>query len=449
MRHRTSPLSALLSVAIAVATVCAPLASPVSAADPAQAPVAVRWWGQGFVTIETWWGLRVAIDPYDPERTGYADPGVRANLVLVTHGHADHDHPEIVRGGPFIVRGLAENGAFRELDLTLDRLPNDTAVKLTKTSERGLLGPHPVRVTSIPSWHDDAQGEQRGANAMFLIEVDGVRILHCGDLGQSELTTEQLAEIGPIDAMLLPVGGTYTIDGKTAARIASQVAPRYVVPIHFKTPDGRIELDTAASFLAALDENVGRREAVGNTLAVASATESSAPGLTAVVLRHRPWEAPEHIREGLARIREARSSLAATVASLTVEQLDHKPSNGTHTVRWNAEHTAGSELIFMSLVFRHSNEALPIIRVTPAQQPADYSPAHPDWTAAEEAAHMRRTGEFAERFAYLFDGIDPDEERYPAFFKSLNGLFDLMHNHYNRHHEQVKKKFELADWPKN
>ena len=424
--------------------------SAARAIDPERAPVAVRWWGQAFITIETWWGLTVAIDPYSPARTGYSDPGVAADLVLVSHDHADHNNAAMVRGNPFVVRGLDDRGDARSLDLTLDRLPNENAVTLAETEGAGRLGPHAVRVVSIPAWHDNHHGAKRGATALFLIETDGVRILHCGDLGQRELTPDQLEAIGRVDVLLIPVGGTYTIDGADAARITDQVAPRFVVPIHFKTPVLSIPLADASAFREALPDAYEERGAVGNTLAVAAfggPGEETTPGPVVVTLGTTPWTPSPVIHDGLARIARAREALARTLESLTPTQLDHHPANGTHTVRWNAEHTAGAEAIFISLVLHDADPTLPLMRISPAQQPKDYVPANPDWSPTEEAMHIRRVGALTERFAYLLDGVDPAEERYPAFFKSLNGLFDLLENHYDHHHEQVKKKFEEPDWP--
>lgn len=416
------------------------------AADPAQAPVAVRWWGQASVTIETWWGFTIAIDPFDAERTGYDDPNISANAVLVTHDHFDHNNVDTILGGPYVIRGL-KDGKVTDIDLTLTRLANQRAIKLAKTNDVELSTPHSVRITTISSWHDSSEGSKRGANAMFLIETDGVRILHVGDLGQSSLTSEQLEAIGRIDMLLLPVGGKYTIDGEAAAHIVAQIAPRFVTPIHFRTPALKIQLDDDSSFFSTLDDEVQRVDAVGNTHMVSVPGEDEYAGVTAVSLKYTPWTPSQFIAEHLAKARAAREDLAQTVEQLSVNQLDHHPSNGTHTVRWNAEHTAGSEMIFISMVLHNGDELFPLIRISPTQSPDDYSPSNPDWSPGEEADHLRRVGAFVERFAYLVDGVDPEEERYPAFFKSLKGLFDLLENHYNHHHDQVKEKFNLDDWP--
>ena len=444
--RRAFPLL-LVAVVASLLGVWAPIARAV---DPAQAPVAVRWWGQALVTIETWWGLTIAIDPYAPDKVGYDNPNLSANLTLITHHHFDHNNPDLIQGDPFVKQGLSSQGDVNELDLTLDRLPNSTKVTLTNSDKAEPLSPHPVRIRSIPAWHDDSAGAKRGADAMFLIETDGVRILHCGDLGQSSLTDDQLDAIGRVDVLLIPVGGTYTVDGAQAAAITKQIGPRYVVPIHFKTDALTFDLASDAPFFAALGKSAERQNAVGNTLAVSPADDDSDDAMTiAVSLQYTPWQAPKHVKAGLVSIASARESLAKTVEGLSLEQFDHHPADGSHTVRWNAEHTAGAEMSFFTLVYHDSDSTMPLIRITPAQMPADYTPANPDWSPEEEANHIRRVGAFTERFAYLLDGVDPTQARYPAFFKSLDGLFKLIAGHYDTHHGHIKEKMALPDWPKH
>ncbi len=247
--------------------------------------------------------------------------------------------------------------------------------------------------------------------------------------------------------LLIPVGGKYTIDGKTAAHITSQISPRFVAPIHYKTAALKINLADDSAFFAALGDDVQRVDAVGNTHMVSAPTDDEYTGITAVSLNYTPWVPSEFIAGNLTKMHEAREALAQTVEQLSMNQIDHHPSTGTHTVRWNAEHTAGAEMLFMSMVFHDSDELFPMIRISPAQAPADYSPPNPDWTPAETADHIRRVGAFVDRFAYLLDGVDPEEERYPAFFKSLDGLFKLLSGHYDTHRANVEAKFELDDWP--
>ena len=235
-------------------------------ADPGR-PVAVRWWGQGMVSIETYWNLQVVIDPYSM-RIGYDDPQLRADLVLVTHEHRDHNNVELVAGSPHVVRVLEADGSVRKVYQVLDRLPNEEKPSWKNARLRIARSQHAIQVTSVPAWHDDKEGHERGATAMFLLEIDGVRIVHCGDLGQTRLTVEQIEALGRVDLLLIPIGGKYTIDGRQAAEIVRQIKPRRVVPIHYKTPALTIGLQTAEPFLAALQAEYEVVRPVSNTVAI-------------------------------------------------------------------------------------------------------------------------------------------------------------------------------------
>ncbi len=183
-----------------------------AAADPGK-PVAVRWWGQAFVTIETYWNLTVAIDPY-ATRIGYDDPNITADVVLVTHHHADHNNISLLGTDAKSVLGLDEAGDVVSIDMVLDRLPNQDEPTVTAFSPSDQYTDHAVRFRTIASFHDDQSGGRRGKNAMFLVVADGVRILHCGDLGQTKLTEDQLRQIGKVDILLIPVGGCTRLTGR-------------------------------------------------------------------------------------------------------------------------------------------------------------------------------------------------------------------------------------------
>lgn len=200
-----------LLIAAAVSLLAIAFQPQMTFADPGK-PVAVRWWGQAMVSIETYWNLRVVIDPYG-ERVGYNDPHLSADLVLITHEHSDHNNAAIVGGEPVVARGLDSDGKVAPLHRILDRMPNQDRPTWLDANAAAIRSTHEVTVTAIPAWHDDEQGRERGATAVFAVDVDGVRIVHCGDLGQSKLTAEQLEAMGQVDVLLLPVGGIYTVDG--------------------------------------------------------------------------------------------------------------------------------------------------------------------------------------------------------------------------------------------
>jgi len=315
-------------------------------ADTGQ-PVAVRWWGQAMVSIESYWNLDVVIDPYG-ERVGYPEPQVTGDLVLITHEHFDHNNAGAIGGKPVVVHGLDANGKVTPLHRILDRMPNEE--RPTWTDADSDHSSHAVTVTTISSWHDDEQGRERGANAMFVIDIDGVRIVHCGDLGQSTLTDQQLAALGHVDVLLVPVGGIYTVDGKQAAAIVRQVRPRMAVPIHYKTPALAFDLQPVEPFVSAMESDSEIVHATGNTLAVA-ATDEKPTKTKVVVLNYQPWVPNGELDKMFVRKVAASHEAQAVFAPLSAKQMNFQPSNGTHTPRWNAEHMMGRELLFFTQIY--------------------------------------------------------------------------------------------------
>lgn len=188
----------------------------------------VEWYGQSAFLLS---GAEqsVAIDPFADMSAMAASrgmqfdyppiEGVEADLLLVTHEHMDHNGVEAIGGEPAILRSTAG---------TLD----------------SPLG----EVVAIASEHDEQAGTARGPNTIFVFELDGLRVCHFGDFGQSELREEQAAAIGAVDLLILPVGGGPTIGAEQAEEIVARLAPRWVVPMHYRTP--RIGfLETAEEFL--------------------------------------------------------------------------------------------------------------------------------------------------------------------------------------------------------
>ena len=151
-------------------------------------------------------------------------PAHAADLLLVTHEHADHNAVEVVTGSTQIVRSTA--GRFE-----------------TPLGE----------VVAINSEHDDQAGTQRGPNTIFVFTLDGVRVCHFGDFGQIALRPEQRAAIGRVDLLFLPVGGGPTIGAAEAAEITAALAPRWVVPMHYRTQAIDF-LEPADAFLATAEQ---------------------------------------------------------------------------------------------------------------------------------------------------------------------------------------------------
>lgn len=411
-------------------------------------PVAVRWWGQGMVSIETWWNGPLVIDPYG-NNIGYEVPHLPADLVLITHG--DQDIAEVIEGQPAVVRGLDESGNRQMFCKVLVREPNETQPRWDCSRAWNIRSSRYLSTCCIPAWRDDSLGKERGATAMFYVEVNGVHILHCGALGQSKLDDDQLKllrEFDEVHVLLIPIGGVETIDGVQAWDIIGQVKPRIVVPIHYKTDKLKIPLEPTYKFATSAPANWRFGQLAHNTLAV-SASHGDDPFYDGkvVVLDYQPWQPKGELAELLDNMDAACRDSQDVFAELSANQMNWQPPNGSHTPRWNAEHMMGRQLGFFSQIYAAIDpDSFEHIDLNPAQMPPDYKPAHPDWDGAEEARQMQRANAYVRRFAYLLDGIDLDE-RAPGSRWTLRGLLKQMERHFGEHTANVQKKFELDGWP--
>lgn len=163
-------------------------------------------------------------DPFDSS-IGISFPTVSTDIVTVSHGHSDHNNSAAVGGNPIV------------FDLP------------------GEYEKQEVRITGIPTYHDKNQGKLRGKNTMFKIDAEGISILHCGDLGHA-LDNELQEEIGTVDILMVPCGGTHTISAEEATKITRDIGPLLVIPMHFshkKLDQERFgELTPVDDFLAKL-----------------------------------------------------------------------------------------------------------------------------------------------------------------------------------------------------
>jgi L-ascorbate metabolism protein UlaG (beta-lactamase superfamily) len=172
--------------------------------------------------IETSEGVGIIVDPYQPGSFGnalrYEPIGMRANIVLVTHEHADHNATDQVMGNPEIVKG---------------------------PGKWEIMG---IKVNGIETFHDENRGADRGKNTVFLIEAEGLRLVHLGDLGHS-LTEREKEELGKVDVLFTPVGGFFTIGPEEAWNIVELLDPKIVIPMHYKTPKVDFPISPLDEFL--------------------------------------------------------------------------------------------------------------------------------------------------------------------------------------------------------
>jgi L-ascorbate metabolism protein UlaG (beta-lactamase superfamily) len=180
----------------------------------------ITWFGQACFELVSESGIVIICDPYHPAM-GYAVHPRRADIITISHEHGDHNYTGWVEGPPEVVRGV------------------------------GSLVVKGVRINGLPSFHDNEGGSLRGPNTVFVIEADGTKLCHLGDLGHAP-GEELLAQIGKTDILLIPVGGYYTIDSIEAASIASNIGARLTIPMHYSTGVKDTPLEPVDSFAEAM-----------------------------------------------------------------------------------------------------------------------------------------------------------------------------------------------------
>ena len=165
----------------------------------------ISWMGHASFLIETKSGTRIVTDPYESGSysgaIGYDPINVKANIVTVTHQHSDHNYTQDFTGAKIIDK----EGDFSVQD---------------------------VKIKGLSSWHDDKSGTLRGKNIIFTIEVEGIKLVHFGDIGTKDIDAEFLSNV---DIALIPVGGTFTLGPQEAKDVLEKIRPKITIPMHFKT----------------------------------------------------------------------------------------------------------------------------------------------------------------------------------------------------------------------
>jgi L-ascorbate metabolism protein UlaG (beta-lactamase superfamily) len=191
------------------------LAGGVSAADAKK--LTIRWYGQSYFEVTTTAGTRLVFDPHNIDFFGRHM--VKADIVCVSHNHNDHNQLEMI-----------ENLRQAKVLMGLKDVKGDRKREEWNQIDEKIKDVH---VRTVGVYHDDVQGMERGKNTSFIIEADGLRIAHLGDLGHT-LTPALVKRIGPLDVLMIPVGGVYTLNGEEAKKVVAQLKPkRYILPMHY------------------------------------------------------------------------------------------------------------------------------------------------------------------------------------------------------------------------
>ena len=232
------------------------LTPAMSPAQDAAKALKLRWYGQSYFQLETLAGKKIVFDPHAiPE---FGRPIVSADVILCSHLHNDHAQPELVEG----YKTARTLFGLKEIK---GRTPD-----WVRIDEK--IGA--IAIRTVGTYHDAENGMAKGKNTIFIVQVDGLTFCHLGDLGH-ELSEDQVKAVGKIDVLMMPIGGTYTINGDQAKKVAAALKPRlFIVPMHYGVP-GYDDLNGPEEFLDGL-KNV-KRTPLSNELAIAPDAKADEP----------------------------------------------------------------------------------------------------------------------------------------------------------------------------
>lgn len=185
----------------------------------------IKWLGQSTFVIDN--NVKLITDPHDT-KLGKFPHGLSADLVTISHAHDDHNYAEGVTGNPQIINQI---GSF---------------------NVKG------INIKGIKTFHDNKNGSLRGDNIVYSFTIEDINFCHLGDLGHL-LSPEQIKNIGNVNILMIPVGGTYTIDATQAIQVINQLNPRIVIPMHYKPRNSSLfpyQIETVDKFVKLLNWDV-------------------------------------------------------------------------------------------------------------------------------------------------------------------------------------------------
>jgi len=191
--------------------------------------VKVAWHGHACFEIVSSKGLTLGIDPHDGKSLGIKPPRFKADVVLLTHEHFDHNVAQAI--------SKPDSKVYRMF--TGDTSQDD------------------VRIKGFMSYHDKFKGSQRGRNVIYKITVDEINIVHVGDLGDFP-SEDIIKELKGAHVLMTPVGGTFTLEPEEVVELISYLEPKIVIPMHYKIPGLRLPIKDVEYFLRLCKWNIER-----------------------------------------------------------------------------------------------------------------------------------------------------------------------------------------------
>ncbi|MEX2145001.1 MAG: MBL fold metallo-hydrolase [Candidatus Spechtbacterales bacterium] len=184
----------------------------------------ITWYGQSCFRVQS--GAAVLVfDPFE-KTIGLSPPMGESQIVLISHAHSDHNNIKSLKGDPFIVDSPGEY------------------------EYQG------IRIRGARSFHDSEKGKKEGLNTMYSVVLEGINLVHLGDLGQKGLTDKQIDALGGVDILLVPVGGKTTLDAKGAVEVINQIEPKITIPMHYAIKGLKSKIEKVEPFL----NEIGQKE---------------------------------------------------------------------------------------------------------------------------------------------------------------------------------------------
>lgn len=178
----------------------------------------LKWYGHSCFSLTFADGTTLITDPFD-DTTGYPLCTARADAVLSSHDHFDHNHIASISGSP------------------------------TMINTPGMHELNGIKITGTAAFHDPEEGKLRGKNVIFAVEAEGLKLVHLGDLGHMP-NAEQLETIKNADVIMMPIGGTFTITTPQAVELIAQAKPRTALAMHFHNDYCQFPISDEKEFVA-------------------------------------------------------------------------------------------------------------------------------------------------------------------------------------------------------
>lgn len=183
----------------------------------------IQWLGHSAFRLTESTGASIITDPFEASAVGYGMAYLPCDAITSSHGHRDHNNFRGVKGNPIII------------------------------NQAGTFDVNGIAIHSVLSNHDEEEGAKRGKNIIYHFRLDGVTVCHMGDIGEP-CTPELIEQLIPVNILLLPVGGNYTIDAEAAKEYVDHIMPDVVIPMHYKTKHTDYDIDKVENFLRLFDD---------------------------------------------------------------------------------------------------------------------------------------------------------------------------------------------------